>query len=54
MSRDQPPRGGCLNCGADVRTRKDGMWLCWRCDRKERAVRVRMVRANLAGISDAS
>ena len=28
---DQRPAGGCVNCGAPVRTRKGGYWLCSRC-----------------------
>jgi len=35
MSRDQAPAGGCLNCGAAVRTRKDGEWLCANCASKQ-------------------
>jgi ribosomal protein L37AE/L43A len=31
---DQPPLGGCENCGAPVRTRKANGWVCWRCDRE--------------------
>jgi hypothetical protein len=32
--RDQAPRGGCVNCGNPVRTRKSGLWLCYRCHRR--------------------
>lgn len=37
MSRDQAPAGGCVNCGASVRTRKDGEWLCANCHRAAKA-----------------
>lgn len=29
--QDQPPSGGCTNCGGTVRTRKEGEWLCSTC-----------------------
>ena len=28
---DQRPRGGCSNCGNEVRSRKGGQWLCGEC-----------------------
>jgi hypothetical protein len=38
MQNLQRPRGGCTNCGAPVRTRKSGQWLCGPCDRAESEV----------------
>lgn len=33
MSRDQVPAGGCGHCGAVVRWRKSGDWVCHKCHR---------------------
>ena len=32
--KDQRPAGGCVNCGAPVRTRKTNGWVCARCERE--------------------
>lgn len=32
--KDQPPRGGCVNCGGPVRTRKADGWVCAKCERR--------------------
>jgi len=31
--RDQKPSGGCINCGAPIRSRKANGWVCASCDR---------------------
>ena len=38
MSADQRPSGGCVNCGAPVRTRKDGEWICAACHKADQKV----------------
>ena len=31
--KDQKPSGGCINCGGPVRTRKNGAWICAKCNK---------------------
>lgn len=35
---DQRPSGGCVNCGAPVRTRKDGEWICAACHKADQKI----------------
>lgn len=46
--RKQPPRGGCVNCGAGVRTIKAGGWLCTACQDAEDERFVRRLRHYVA------
>jgi len=35
MTKMQRPRGGCVNCGSGVGSRKHGSWTCEECIRAE-------------------